>query len=968
MEISNSVKKQLVKNIKGDVFFDELTRRVYAYSASICYMLPAAVIYPKDKLDVIQSIRIASQANIPLTARGAGSGVAGQNLGEGIILDFSKHMNRIIHVDSQKKSVFVEPGLVHAKLQKAVLPQGLFFPPDPSSSHYATIGGMVANNSGGAHSLCYGTTKNYVRSLKLVTSSAEEMIVTRQGYAPSKYKNQVNELLKEVSFILKNNRPESFRNSCGYNLFDAMREDGEIDLTKIFCGSEGTLGIFTEIELELLKLPDYRNAVLLYYKDDLSAFSEIKHFLDLRPSTVQALGFEFLQIIASEYPEIYSRFSKGTRFIFLVEFDGDDLGDLKKRAKELTKRTSASEFYIAENAAELGWFWEIRRSAVAYLGRLPGKKPTRWIEDAAVPVEKLPDFVLGLNNLLKKYDTSAALFGHAGQGLLHFSPRLNRMTPEFSKTIENLGWEHAMLSKELKGVPSGEHGDGLLRTPYLKQFWGEVYPFFVKTKKIFDPNFRFNPLSVVPEREYSVKDFLRYYEGYGHVDSGTLNDFITEIESCTGCGKCSSFCPVTRSVEGEIGSTRARLNLLREVVAGHLKEPFDRSDILEYFYLCLHCKTCKRECPTGIDLAGILEAYFQEKHLHKSANFPEKILSKSRLMGRLGQKSSRFLKAGLKFRLFERLNGIFGFSNLKHLSFEPFRQKEISIKKGNKGRKVVIFSGCTGDFFNSSEIKSALKLLEKFQFDVKIKSGHCCGEPAFIRGFKAEGEAELKQAIEDLKPDIEADTPVLFTSASCLLPFLEYSKTVSEETVVKKIQRNFFEVTAFLKDQILTLYKTSTETNQAAANPQLSDWIADRFFNKVDLKVAVQFPCHLKTLKQDKSLIEFIRLLPLKSVIELQSTCCGFGGSKGFEKKWAKHAEKIGQSLLDEIKISRPDVIVSPCITCRFQIRNLLSERTLFSESEDLHNLILSKNVPSNKILVVHPLVLASQMLNPNSL
>ena len=963
MKISNSAKKHLVKNIKGDVFFDELTRRIYAYSASICYILPTAVIYPKDKADVIQSIRIASQENIPLTARGAGSGVAGQNLGEGIILDFSKHMKRIIHVDSRKKTALVEPGLVRTNLQKAILPQGLFFPPDPSSSDYATIGGMVANNSGGAHSLCYGTTKNYVRSLKLITSDAEEMIVTNQGTAPSKYKNQVDELLKEASFILQNNRPESFRNSCGYNLFDTLREDGETDLTKIFCGSEGTLGIFTEIELELLELPHYRNAVLLYYKDDLSAFSEVKNFLDLQPSTVQALGDEFLQIIASEYPEIYSRFSKGTRFIFLVEFDGDDLEDLKKRAKELTKRASAHKFYTAENAAELAWFWEIRRSAAAYLGRLPGKKPTRWIEDAAFPAEKLTDFVLGLNNLLKKYNTSAALFGHAGQGLLHFSPRLNRMTPEYSKTIENLGLEHTLLSKELKGVPSGEHGDGLLRTPYLKQFWGDVYPFFVKTKKIFDPNFRLNPLSVVPEREYRVKDFMRYYEGYGHIDSGTLNDFIDEIESCTGCGKCSGFCPVTRSVEGEIGSSRARINLLREVVAGHLKEPFDRSDILEYFYLCLHCKTCKRECPAGIDLARILEAYFEEKHLHKSAGLTEKILSKPRSMERLTQKSSRFLKALLYSRFFERISGIFGFSNLKHLSFEPFRQKEISIKKGNKDRQVVIFSGCTGDFFNSSEIKSALKLLEKFQFEAKIKSGYCCGEPAFIRGFKTQGETKLKKSIEGLKHDIESETPVLFTSASCLLPFLEYSKTVSEETVIKKMQRNFFEATVFLKDQILRTYDTSVAANQAETDPKLRDWISERFFKKVDLKVAVQIPCHLKILKQEKSVYEFIRLLPLKSVIELKSTCCGFGGSKGFEKKWAKHAEKIGQSLLDEIMTAKPDVIVSPCVTCRFQIRNILSEKTLFSESEDLHNRIFSKNAHSNKILVVHPLILASQML-----
>ena len=299
MELSNSVKNHLVKNIKGDVFFDELTRCIYAYSASICYLRPAAVIYPKDKMDVIQTLRIASQENIPLTARGKGSGVAGQNLGEGIILDFSKYMKKIIHINPQKKTALVQPGLVRTNLQKAVLAHGLFFPPDPSSSDYATIGGMVANNSGGPHSLRYGTTKNYVRSLELITSDAEEMRVASYGCAPSKYNDQVDELLKEASSILQKNKPESFRNSCGYNLFETLRENGELDLTRIFCGSEGTLGLFTEIELELLKLPCHRNAVLLYYKDDLTAFSEVKNFLDLQPSTIQALDDEFIEIISS---------------------------------------------------------------------------------------------------------------------------------------------------------------------------------------------------------------------------------------------------------------------------------------------------------------------------------------------------------------------------------------------------------------------------------------------------------------------------------------------------------------------------------------------------------------------------------------------------------------------------------------------------------------------------------------------
>lgn len=963
LEIRNSAKKKLIKNIKGDIYFDELTRRIYAYSASICYLIPAAVIYPVDQEDVIQTIRITAEENIPVTARGAGSGVAGQNLGEGIILDFSKYMKRILHVDSVSKTVLVEPGVIRTRLLRNLLPKGLFFPPDPSSSDYATIGGMVANNSGGAHSLRYGTTKDYVKRLKLITSDAEEMIITNQGIAPSKYKKQVEELLKDASAVLKKNKPMSFRNSSGYNLFDALSNNGEADLTKIFCGSEGTLGIFTEIEISLLDLPRYRNAVLLSYKDDMTAFSEVMSFLELNPSTVQALDDEFLRIICSDDPEKYSRFPRDTHFIFLVEFDGDDLEVLKTKTAELTRRSSAAEFIIVENSKELSWVWDIRRSAAAYLSRIPGNKPTRWIEDAAVPVENLPVFVLNLRNLLQKYNTSAALFGHAGQGLLHFSPRLNRMDSGFPQLIEDLGREHMELAKQLNGVPSGEHGDGLLRTPYLRQFWGEVYPFFKETKKIFDPKFRLNPLSIVPVKEYRVKDFLRYYEGYGHQNSGALNSLIDSIESCHGCGKCTDFCPVTRSVNGEIGSSRARINLLREIIAGHLREPFDSPELLEYFHLCLHCKTCKLECPTGIDVAALLETYFEEKYIRKHAKLADKLLSKPRLMLRFASLTDRIFKPILSFKIIDKMTGLFGFSNLKHLSFDSLRRSEFPIRESEKGKQAVIFSGCTGDFFNSSEIRSTIKLLEIINFDAELVIGQCCGEPAFIRGFKSEGLAALTESITSLEIHIESETPVLFTSPSCLLSFLEQSRHVAKEDVFRKIQNCFFDAVSFFKDQILKPRDGAQLDSNNEFNSCYYDQVSNEYFNKTDLRIAVQIPCHLKAIKKESSLIELVRMLTCKDIVRLETKCCGFGGSRGLEKRWADHAQSIGKDLADEIVLKKPDIIVSSCITCRMQIRSLIGEKIMVSESADVFHFINSQKSDSKRILVVHPLILASELL-----
>lgn len=949
MEIRDSVKTQLIQKIKGDVFFDELTRRIYAYSASICYLMPAGVIYPLDTEDVIHAIRIASENGIPVTARGAGSGVAGQNLGKGIILDFSVYMKRILCLDREKLTVTVEPGLIRSTLNKYLFSHGLFYPPDPSSSDYASLGGMVANNSGGAHSLLYGTTKDYVKSLTLVSVEGEEMILTRDGAAPSKYEKPVLDLLREASPALRKNEPKSFRNSCGYNLFECQRQEDKTDFTRLICGSEGTLGIMTNIELDLRKLPEFRSSVLLCYKDAKKAISEVRHFLGFKPSTVQALAEEFLRIVEEEDPAKMGMLPKGTRFLLLAEFDGNDKQELDRRARGLIKRSSAFSYQYAENSSQLGWVWAIRKSAVAFLSCLPGNKPTRWIEDAAVPVDRLSDFVLGIEKLLKKYHFSAALFGHAGQGLLHFSPRLDRMSPDYQKWIEDLGHEHALFSRSLEGVPSGEHGDGLLRTPYMKEIWGEVYPYFEKLKKIFDPHFVLNPLCVVAERDYKVSDYLRYHEGYGHVKAGVLERFVDEIEACHGCGKCVDFCPVTLSQPGESGTSRSRMSLLREIISGHLKNPFARQDLLSFFNLCLHCKTCKKECPTHVDVAKLIEAYFEERYRLESPPFPEKILSKPRALGTLAVKIPAFSKKIVGSASMSRLSSAVGMANLRHMKFDPPGSRIKKNRSRQPEKNVTLFSGCVGDFFNSSEIKAALALLKKCGYDADILSGFCCGEPAFVRGLKPVGLKQLARSIHQIKAKSGADEPVIFTSPSCLLPFLEYSEEILGKQEAPRFKKNLHEACGFLEEGLMV--------SRSDANINL--------FRSNGLKLAIQIPCHLKMIGGDKKLVSFMSSLPVRKTRVLETNCCGFGGSRGFEKRWAQHAERIGLSLANEILAFKPHIVVSPCVTCRLQIRKLTGMDLTVSESEDLRKFIHSQEADhkSGDIQVVHPLVLAYEML-----
>jgi FAD/FMN-containing dehydrogenase/Fe-S oxidoreductase len=965
LDIRDSVKSKLSRKIKGNVFFDELTRRIYAYSASICYLVPAAVIHPQDKEDVVNTLKIASAEGIPVTARGAGSGVAGQNLGEGLILDFSIHMNRILGLDQEGIAVVVEPGVIRSDLNKYLLPQGSFFPPDPSSTDYATLGGLVANNSGGAHSLLYGTTKDFIKSLTLVTHDGEEVHLSRKVEPPSKFSRPVREMLSEASPVLQRLKPRSYRNSCGYNLFEHPQKDCDVDFLKLVCGSEGTLGIITKIEVGISRLPERRSSVLLCYKNAHAAFSEVKDFLDLGPSTCQALAEEFLQLMAIEDPEKISRLPKGTNFILLVEFDGNDLEELKRKAKELIKRSSAFTYLFAENSAELEWVWTIRKSAAAYLSRLPGNKPTRWIEDGSVPVDRLAEFVGGIETILKKYNTSAAMFGHAGQGLLHFSPRLNRMSPDFQKIIEDLGHEHALFSRKLEGVPSGEHGDGLLRTPYLREIWGEVYPYFERLKKIFDPNFILNPLCVVPVRKYKVSDFLRYYKGYDHKKAGALNRFVDAIEACHGCGKCVDFCPVTRSHEGEVGSSRARMHLMREIVSGHLKEPFARKDLLPFLNLCLHCKTCARECPTGVDVARLIESYFEERYRLESPDFADRMLSRARKLGGLLRKTQWPSKRIIRSSPVEKFSGALGMANLKHIGVDPLRPKKMTYPKSSGDKKCVIFTGCVGDFFNADEIKAALALSDKIGLDADILSGYCCGEPAFVRGLSDEGLKQLKKSFDRVIPDLEAGNPVIFTSPSCLLPFREHSGAIIGKEEGEKILKNLHEACGFFVDRLMEIPRSESLEIQGADNGKsaLEHAVKD-IFKKLELKIAVQIPCHVRNIGADRKLLSLVNALTSSDAIELKTRCCGFGGSRGFEKKWAPHAERIGEALASEIRSIQPRIIVSSCVTCRLQIRKLMDGRISLSESSDLRTFIKgSYKENSREILVVHPLVLAHELL-----
>jgi len=359
----------------------------------------------------------------------------------------------------------------------------------------------------------------------------------------------------------------------------------------------------------------------------------------------------------------------------------------------------------------------------------------------------------------------------------------------------------------------------------------------------------------------------------------------------------------------------------------------------------------------------MIESYFEEKYLHKPANFANKVLSHPLFMGKLVLKLGRLGKGAFRSVIVGKLASLAGIANLSFFVFSPLRQRKEQVRGDSDQKRAVIFSGCVGDFFSAPEIKAAVTLLEKFGYETDIMSGHCCGEPAFVRGFNVEGTKKLKASAMRMKDDIKSGKPVIFTSPSCLLPFLEYTRKLFSEEEAEKIQKGVQEAVAFFMDQLVKIYENSSVKTPAASKNHSLKQFAMNFFKPIDLRIAVQIPCHLKAINGDGNLISLIQTLPVDNVIQLETRCCGFGGSRGFEKKWAQHADRIGQTLIDEIRSIEPHIVVSPCVTCRFQIRKLLGEKIMLSEAEDLHKFIWEDKRTPGMIQVVHPLILAHELL-----
>lgn len=911
------LEKELKKIIRGDLLFDEVTRQIYSFGASIYKIKPKGVVIPRDKGDVVALLKYASRNNIPLTARGACTSLAGQAVGNGIIIDFTKYMKDILDYKGGE-TVTVQPGVIYGELNKLLSKYRKFFPPDPSSGNYCTIGGMIADNSGGPRSVKCGATADWCLELEAVLANGE-LVRLNPGTKIKDISEPLIELLRNNQEDIKRFTPKVARSASGYSIYDILKDDS-VDLVKLMVGSEGTLAVITEAKLKLAPLPGFRASLLLFMEEISSIASIVSELRGLSPSAIEFMDETFIKLAHDVEPKLKGIIRNGVKGLFLVELEENDtlsldqkIGVIRDRLLEGKKLVSGMN--IAREAEEQDRIWAVRRAAVPIMNRVKGRKrPVPFIEDAIVPPENLDEFIIGAYAIFEKYGVGACVYGHAGDGNMHIRPLLDiKDKAELSK-IDKMADDFYRMVISLGGSTTAEHGDGLLRVPYLKKQFGPLYDVFVRIKNIFDPKGILNPGKKIGKNERITHDLV-YDADIKYVDTKTIFDtekIREEIEKCHACGLCRNACPVNRNLTQELASPRAKASILKAVITGELDKKLLRDPaIKEVLDLCINCKSCRIECPTGADVSQLCalakEIYTKEWGVPLS----QALLENMRFMGSASAEvaflEDIFINSALGKRLAQLFLGVDRRRSLPKPSLPPFEKRRLAGKSGR--RKVAYFYGCYVNFFNAEEEGAAvLKVLGKNNIEVALPPQRCCGIPSVSSGNVDAVKKDMAFNVKGLYEKIKAGYDIITSCPSCGLALMEdYPRILSTPSALLVSQKTFD-----IHEYLWLLF------NEGEMNTN---------FKSSNKSVAFHVPCHLKAQEIGDLQECLVKLIPGIDIKKIDDSCCGMAGAFGLKKKNYDLSIAIGERLFREIRRAKADYVVTSCGACKAQIAQAASAK-----------------------------------------
>ncbi len=936
---------RLRAEIEGEVLFDAFSRGRYASDASIYQIEPIGVVVPRGAQDVVRAVQIAREAQVPLLPRGAGTSQCGQTVGEALVVDVSKHLDQVLDFDPETRRITVQPGLVLDRLNAFLKPHGLMFPVDVSTSSQATIGGMAGNNSCGAHSIRYGTMRANVRAIEAVLADGSQ---ARFAELPAGVRNREAEngpprALTERLLALGRREaaeiaarfPKLQRRVGGYNI-DALVGNAPVNLAHLLVGSEGTLAFSTAIELELQPIPAHKVLGVCHFRSFYEAMDATRHIVALGPAAVELVDRTMIDLARDIplYRATVERFVEGApEALLLVEFAGAELDvqllGLERLEDLLGSLGFPNSVVEAVEPAFQAAIWEVRKAGLNIMMSMKGDgKPVSFIEDCAVPLDDLAEYTERLTAVFHKHGTTGTWYAHAAEGCLHVRPVLNMKLEADAKKMRAIAEEAFAMVREYKGSHSGEHGDGLVRSEFHEPMFGaRMVGAFEEVKESFDPDGLFNPGKIVRPPKMDDRSLFRFKPGYRAqvietaLDWSEWRGFAGAIEMCNNNGACRKFdagvmCPSFRVTGDERHLTRGRANTLRLAISGQLgPEAFTSDAMAETMKLCVSCKGCKRECPTGVDMARMKIEFLHHYTKRHGLGLRDRLIAN---LPRYAPYAARVpWLANLRDRLpgaaklSELLLGLSARRPLPAWRADPFPHEPVELGRPD-GPEVVLWADTFNRYFEPDNLRAALAVLLAGGYRVHLAAPSgggrplCCGRTYLAFGQVEAAKAEARRTLAALAAFVARGLPVVGLEPSCLLTFRDEFTVLlpGAETAALAARAVLFE--------------------EFLAAEQEAGRLALDLRPIASKRALLHGHCHQKAFGAMAATAAALALVPGLEVETIESSCCGMAGAFGYGAETYDTSMKMAElSLLPALRAADEEtLVVADGTSCRHQIRD----------------------------------------------
>jgi FAD/FMN-containing dehydrogenase/Fe-S oxidoreductase len=944
--------QQLAESLQGTLFFDDLHKTLYATDASAYRIMPLAVAIPKSEEDIVKIIRFAAAHKVSITPRTAGTSLAGQTVGSGIIVDVSKHFTKIVAFDPVKKTIRVQPGVIRDELNLFLKPHGLFFGPNTSTTNRCMIGGMVGNNSSGTTSIRYGVTRDKIVEIKAVLSdgsaavfqelpsseflektkgNALESAIYKTIYEELSNKDNQEEIVKEFP------KPEIHRRNTGYAVDLLLKSElfsgteNTINLGKLLCGSEGTLAFTTEITLKVDDLPPTNNVMVVAHFHTIQESLEavvvaMKHHL----YTCEMMDDTILNCTKTNREQAKNRFfiqGDPKAVIMLEVASHHSMEDAERQADALIADLEKNNFGYALPkiyGSDIDKINDLRKAGLGLLGSIVGDdKAADSIEDTAVELSDLPNYIADFSAMMKRHGQDAIYYAHAGAGEIHLRPVLNLKTKEGLYQFRAIATEVAILVKKYRGSLSGEHGDGIVRGEFLPFMIGDQnYELLKRIKKAFDPHTILNVGKIVNASK--MDENLRVEAGRVEPDIMTIQDFsdsmgvLRAAEKCNGSGDCrklpsagGTMCPSYRATRNEKDTTRARANALREYLTHSEKDnKFNHKELYEVFELCVSCKACASECPSNVDVAALKSEFLYQYQKANGFSIRNKIFANNAKLNQLGSVLPTITNFVLNQNLVKKSMGIAEKREVPLLAPTTFRKwykknKSKAVADSFANGKIYLFCDEFTNYYDVPVGIDAYEVLTKLGYEVIIINHEESGRAFISKGFLEEAKAIANKNVAIFESIISDNCPLVGIEPSAILTFRdEYLRLADDKEKAGRLAKNVFTIEEFFKREI---------TSNKIHSEQFSDTVK---------AIKIHGHCHQKSLSTIEATFAMLNVPKNSSVTIYNSGCCGMAGSFGYEKEHYEISMQMGEdTLFPKIRATDASVSIAAAGTsCRHQI------------------------------------------------